>query len=74
MPSNNAVILLWIKEPRQAVKALATNYTRVEIKLCYCSIYEECWITSNMLVKHEVRHEKVEVCPETKVQFVNDMY
>jgi hypothetical protein len=72
MPSNNTGILMWVKGPSQAAKALAIDYKRVKMKLCYCSLYEECWITSNMYVNKEREYRKVKACPESKVQFVND--
>jgi len=35
--------LLWIGSPLEAKAALVKNSNRVQIKLAYCSLYDECW-------------------------------
>jgi hypothetical protein len=44
MPSTDATRpLLWVESPPTARAALVKNAERVQIKLVYCSLYDECW-------------------------------
>jgi hypothetical protein len=44
LPSSNATAwLLWIGSPLEARTALVKNSQRLQIKLAYCSLYDECW-------------------------------
>ena len=35
--------LFWVRSPPEARAALVKNATRLEMRLVYCSLYEECW-------------------------------
>jgi hypothetical protein len=73
MPKTTSSNLLWIP-PNSTAVTLAQNANRIEIKVCYCSIYEECWLTSSESTSNEIPQNKVRICPETTVQFTNDFF
>lgn len=52
-----------------AIKLLNDNSYRVTIKTCYCSLYNECWITSNKIVNGKIHYEQVEKCPSKEFKF-----
>lgn len=52
-----------------AIKALNDNSYRVTITTCYCSLYDECWITSNKIVNGMIHYEQVEKCPSKEFKF-----
>ena len=71
-PSNSEGTLFWVN-PGRAAEALNANIERVEINICYCSLYQEYWKTKSHRVNNQIQREQVKVCPETKIQFTNDL-
>ena len=45
-----------------ATAMTAAAMTRVEIELCYCSIYEDCWLSG--LVRGKESKREISQCPE----------
>ncbi len=45
--------LLWIESPAVVRGVLAANVPRIEIRITYCSIYEECWVRSSLATELE---------------------
>jgi hypothetical protein len=44
LPSSEATkALLWVESPPAARAAIVKNADRVQIKLAFCSLYDECW-------------------------------
>jgi hypothetical protein len=54
-------VIFWISAGPSA-SALKANLERVAIHLCYCSFYDECWISGNVL--GEFREASCEPAPE----------
>jgi hypothetical protein len=48
---------LWFNT-RNEMMMIAQNRNRVVIRLCFCSLYEECWLTSNWTASPQ----KVDTC------------
>jgi hypothetical protein len=56
--------LLWVESPPTARAALVKNSDRVQIKLVYCSLYDECWeqsLSSDQLEPKSVSKRKPEL-------------
>jgi len=43
----NASINLFFVKPSPHFETLIKNYSRVEMDLCYCSLFDQCWLTTN---------------------------
>lgn len=54
---------LWLESPPEARAALVKNSQRVNIKLVYCSVYDECWERSG------AGEPKAVAKQEAKIQF-----
>lgn len=67
IPPNTNAHLFWIK-PGQQANVLMKNSHRVRLEICYCSLAEQCWLTTDRIDEPE----KTSSCkPEPKVQFRN---
>ena len=48
----------------EAVDALApSTWSRIDVKFCYCSVFDQCWLSSWEVSKHENDPKPVTSCP-----------
>lgn len=63
-----AQTIFWVP-PGAANDVLRANESnKIKLMLCYCSIYEDCWIATNFT---RGKPSKVEVCPVPEVVFTS---
>jgi hypothetical protein len=56
--------LFWVP-PGHFDQQLRARYTRVSFKMCYCSVFDDCWLATNIQAPQEV-----ETCdPPPKVRY-----
>ena len=55
--------LYWrdIKDPRAALRLLNATYADVSVDICYCSVFDRCWIGSSLV---DAEPQKVKTCPQ----------
>lgn len=73
-PTNESMVLWWAKPHTSPVAAaMREHWRRVTIRQCYCSVYDECWLTSTDPKENpHGRPEPSDCEPPPQVQFEAD--
>ena len=55
--------LYWrdLDDPRAALRLLNATFSDVSVDVCYCSVFDQCWIGSSLV---DAEPQKVKTCPQ----------
>lgn len=62
-----ATVPLLLLTDLDTAKSFHDNHQKLDVEICYCSIYKDCWIASRDIV-----HQPVDVCPTTGQAIFSD--
>lgn len=62
MPGEPKKIFLVSSSP--AIQILKANHNRIVVSICYCSLYDECWLRANTVIEPQPIHCKAEIPPQ----------
>lgn len=66
-PGQSVVTLLYPRTPADSAtwRELTAKIRSARFKLCYCSVFDQCWLTS----RETLRPKPVRICPVAKVPY-----
>lgn len=59
------------KDDASIVESLRTGLRNISIRLCYCSVFDECWLVNNAFKRNDLNPPRVRVCPQPAIRYSN---